>query len=63
MQMNVRRHLSFGENGTTFLTICWEVSLGNSTKFELVFWLQSVNYVAEALDDEMLSRNNDEKLG
>ena len=30
----------------------WEDALEILTKFELVFWLQSSNYVADALDDD-----------
>ena len=55
MQINARRHSSFGENGTIFHTICWEDALEKSTKFELAFWLQSVNYAADVLDKRILS--------
>lgn len=54
MQMNAQRHLFFVENGTIFV-LCWEDTLEYLTKFELVFWLQSKNYVPDALDGRELN--------
>ena len=59
MQMDARRHSSFNENGTIFRAICWGDALEKSAKFKLVFWLQSMNYVADPWDKETLYQNND----
>ena len=45
-----------------FRTIYWEFVIENSTKFEFAFWLQSMNYVADAFDQEMMSWNNDREI-
>ena len=63
MQMNTRRYLSFVENDTIFCSLCWKVVLERSTKSELVFWFQSKDYVADALDEDMLYCNSDKELG
>ena len=45
MQMNMQGHWSI------ISTLCWKGNLEKSTKFELVFCLQSMNYDADdALD-------------
>lgn len=46
--------LSVDENDIIFHTVCWENALEESTKFELFFWFQSMNYVADALNEKML---------
>ena len=47
--MNARRHLSSGENGMIFHFICCKDALKKSTKFELVSWLQGMNYESTML--------------
>ena len=42
--------------------MCWVVVFEKSIKSELVFWLQSNIYVADAFDEQMLSRNIDREL-
>ena len=59
MHMNVQIHLSFGENGTIFSIVSWEDAWVRLIKFELVFWLQSMNFVA---DEEMLTGENGSEL-
>ena len=54
MQMNLQRRFSVSENSTNVCTMWWKVVLENSTKDELVFWLSSMKYVANAFDEEML---------
>lgn len=60
MKVIAQRQLSFCENRKIFRTICRDYASEKSTKFELVFCLQSMNYDADdALDVEILSCNND----
>ena len=57
MQMNVQRQLYFVESNTIFCTMLRKVG-----KLWLVFWRQSNNCVAAALDVQMLSCNINREL-
>ena len=59
---NVRKHLSFVENSIIFRTIYREHALEKSAKSKLASCSQRKNYIIDALEEEMLSRNNDREL-